>query len=121
MLVPSVFSNTEFVAAENTRITIARFICAVVLHMELQDEGYQGLSMMKYALNHSWRFDHPGTAFMAGFLQVSVVFLVEFVNILAILSSQSEPDIVMNFLALTIIANFDDLFFRALRGNEFKS
>jgi hypothetical protein len=33
-------------------IVIARFICAVVLHMALQDEIKQGLDIMKYTLNH---------------------------------------------------------------------
>jgi hypothetical protein len=59
---------TDIVFPADVYNVIAKFICAIVLHMELQDEGYQGLNMMKYALNHKWRFEHPWTAFIAGFL-----------------------------------------------------
>lgn len=40
----------------NPSIVLARFVCGVVLHLLLQPELSQGMSMMKYALNHPWKF-----------------------------------------------------------------
>ena len=49
-------------------IVFARFICGIVLHVFLSAELKQGLTMMKYAVNHSWKFDNYWIAFMSGFL-----------------------------------------------------
>ena len=43
-------------------VVISRFICGIVLHMQLQDELKQGLSKMKFAVNHSYKFK-PGFGF----------------------------------------------------------
>jgi hypothetical protein len=95
-------------------IVIARFICGIIMHMSLQDELRTGLSIMKFTLNHSYRFDNPMTAFFAGFLQFSMIVIVETVNFLAILNAATVLDIVMNFMALAIISEFDDTFYSAL-------
>jgi len=34
----------------------ARFVTTVILHLSLIDETTQGLHMMKYAVNHHYRF-----------------------------------------------------------------
>ena len=46
--------------------------------------------------------------------------LIELVNFLAILSSYAVIDVVMNFLALVVISDFDDFFYAALRNEENK-
>lgn len=99
-------------------IVVARFICAVVLHMALQDEIKQGLDVMKYTLNHSWRFDNWHLAFLCGFLQTIVIVCVEVVNFIAIMSSQEITSVVMNFLALVVISEFDDFFYQALNSED---
>lgn len=45
----------------------ARFICTIILHLSLCDDITQGLIMMKYALNHNYRFENYLIAFAAGF------------------------------------------------------
>jgi hypothetical protein len=49
-------------------ITFARFICATILHLSLVDEVSAGLEMMKYAINHPYKFDHFSIAWLSGFL-----------------------------------------------------
>jgi hypothetical protein len=66
---------------------------------------------MKYALNHPWRFENWKIAFLSGFLQASIIIVIEMVNFLSILSSYAVLDIVMNFLALVVISDFDDFFY----------
>ena len=69
---------------------------------------------MKFALNHDYRFENYKVAFLAGFMQATMIFVVEIVNFFAILTAGSILDVVMNFMALAIIAEFDDFFFKNL-------
>ena len=38
---------------------IARFFCGILMHMLINDRVLNGLSMMKYAVNHEWKFAAP--------------------------------------------------------------
>ena len=62
-------------------IVITRFFCAIFLHISLQDETKQGLAMMKYAMNHPWKFRSWRGAFGVGLAQTFVVMSVEIVNL----------------------------------------
>jgi hypothetical protein len=53
-------------------------------------------------------FQSPTTACLASFLQSFSVTCVEVANIEIILTSVTPTDIVYNFIALAIIAEFDD-------------
>ena len=59
-------------------------------------------------------------AFLAGFLQATMVLTVEMVNYIALITNTTHLDIVMNFLALAVIADFDDFFYGALFDSQFK-
>jgi len=96
----------------------ARFICGIVLHVSLSAELKQGLGMMKYAVNHHWKFVNYKFAFLSGLLQASMVIFVESINFLALLTNFEVIGIVMDFLALVIIAEFDDFFYQAIRNEE---
>ena len=50
-------------------------------------------------------------AFIAGFLQVAVVFVIEIVNCVLMLASNTHEDIVLNLIVLVIISQFDDFFY----------
>ena len=49
-----------------------------------------------------------------------MVFGVETINILAIMQSNTILEVVMNFIALAIISEFDEFIFNALRDEPFK-
>ena len=70
---------------------------------------------MKYAMNHQWRFRKWYAAFFIGFAQMFVTMWVEIVNLAVLLTNNTCLDIIMNFLALVIISEFDDYFFNSLR------
>ena len=46
------------------------------------------------------------------------VFAVEFVNFTALLTNFTIIDIIMNFLALVVIADFDEFFFSAVKNSD---
>jgi hypothetical protein len=79
-----------------------------------------GLNSMKLAINHHYRFENPKIAFLAGFLQASAIFAIELVNFIVILSSTTYLDVVMNFIQLAIIAEFDDRFYIAIGNDQLK-
>ena len=92
-------------------IVIARFMCAIFLHISLSDELNQSFQMMKYAMNHPWKFNSWFNAFLIGFTQMLVIFSVEIVNLMVLLTNPTVMETIMNFLALVIISEFDDFFF----------
>ena len=55
---------------------------------------------------------------MSGLMQALCIFVVEIVNVLAIMTSTQVLDVVMNFLALVVISEFDDFFYGALGNKE---
>ena len=76
--------------------------------------------MMKYSLNHSWKFDEWGIAYVAGFMQANSAFLVEICNYVVILSNVDIIEIVMNFMALVVISEFGTYFYNAYTEQEWK-
>ena len=101
-------------------IVVARFCCGVILHMQLLYELSSGMNNMKFALNHDYRFESPNYAFLAGFMQAFSIFMIEFVNFIVILTSNTYLNVVMNFMALAIIAVFDDAFFSDLTNEKLR-
>ena len=101
-------------------IVTIRFVCGFVLHIYLQSELLQGFTNMKFALNHPWKFEHPKLAFLVGFGQALVVFVIEGVHYLLLLGNDSHLTIVINFLALVFISQFDDFFYQTHMDGEFK-
>ncbi len=102
-------------------ILFARFICATILHLSLVDEVSAGLEMMKYALNHSYKFEHYEVAWMSGFLQTTSCLSVELANIGVICGANDTISIVFNFIALAIIAEFDNYVFGSMKNESFKA
>ena len=69
-----------------------------------------GLAMCKYSLNHYWKFKYAYLAFVTCIMQIISGVFVAFVNYAVILQSKSVLDLAKDFAALSIIANFDNIF-----------
>lgn len=79
---------------DNASFTLVRFICGILLHAACQREFNQGITFMKFSLNHPYRFDNRGSAFISGLLQTTSVLVVESVNIVSIALIESYGEIV---------------------------
>ena len=66
----------------NAQVVVARFICAVFLHFNVSGEITQAFNMMNFAQNHTEKFENWKFAFLIGFMQMLVVYLVELVNLI---------------------------------------
>ena len=106
------YNEGEFTSPASDRVVVmTRFLCAVFMHITLSGELQQGFDLMKYALNHPWKFETWFMAFKTGFSQMFVVIILESVNMIFMLKDDAISDIVMNFTALLIISDFDDYLF----------
>lgn len=104
--------------ADSVMLVFARFMCGIVLHMQLSSELQQGMLMMKYSVNHEWKFQDYKVAFLCGFLQAFNTITVEMVNFVALLTNFTIIDVIMNFLALVVIAEFDEYFYDAVSDDN---
>lgn len=73
---------------------------------------------MKYAVNHSWKFRKWRRAYMVGFCQTFVLITCEAVNLILLTTNHTMLDIIMNFLAIIVITEFDDAFFFIVQQGE---
>ena len=68
--------------------------------------------MMKYAVNHPWKFRNVTLAFFTGFLQLMISYLIELTNIYIVLvNGSTQFDIISNFIIMLVIADFDNYFY----------
>ena len=105
----------------STDVVLARFICGITMHIKLAPELQQAMNMMKYSINHSWKFDNFRIAFLSGFLQGFMVVSVEVINFINLLLRNQVMVIVMSFLSLVIVANFDDFFYSVFKNEDLKA
>lgn len=59
---------------------VVLFFSVLILHFVCMPFARDGLSMMKYALLHHDEFNHPISAFMLGFFNLSEMIIGEIVN-----------------------------------------
>lgn len=89
------------------RIQIARFIFAFLIHFQLETSVTSGVQMMRYVGTHADRFDKPYVSFLMGFMPFLTVILIEIVNIQNLTNIGSLVDLVLNYVALGAVAEFD--------------
>lgn len=94
-------------------IVFARFTCGFGLHMALQHQMKAGMNHIKLVLNHPYRFQNPSEPLTLGFMQTFASISIEIVNLIVILTSNTILDVVMNFMALAVIAEFAEFFYGA--------
>lgn len=95
------------------QIVLLRFACTLILHVSFNGSLKNGLRSMKLVINHSYRFENSWEAFIPGLMQTVTVFMIENTNLLVILSSHDALEVVMNFLACSVINDFSAFFFAA--------
>ena len=81
----------------------------------LNHEVAGAMKMMKYAVNHPWKFQYPALAYFIGLCQVFSTSLTTIVCYFVIVSSESVLDLAKDFTALMIISEFDNQFARFSR------
>lgn len=106
----------------NVSVLGARFICTILMHLQVEGDMRQGLRMMKYVTNHPFDFSNPGSAFFVALMQTLGGLAAEIACILFLSSINSAIDVIIKFVALASIAKVDDIYASALPadGNKIK-
>ena len=101
-------------------LSYARLICTLILHLFLLGELTGALERMKFVLNQEYLFEAPNYAFANTLTQAAAVLTTEFCSVMVILASSTSTDVVMNFIALAIIAAFDDFVYSSTANEVLK-
>ena len=112
MIGPFIDRAIELPNLEDPGQIIVRFICALLFHFKFEAEIRAGIEMMKYSAIHPNHFENPMRAFTIGVIQTMIVFIVEIINLwnLSNITEGGAYDLMFDFIALGIIAEFDDYF-----------
>ena len=94
-------------------ILFARMFCALLMHLSLLDNVQASLERIKFSLNHSYLFKYKFQAVLVPFIQFCMVFFVETMNMLVILTYFEPLNIVSNFVALSIVSEFDKMMYQS--------
>ena len=114
-----IFQSTEVVAT-TYEVYLTRFICTILLHFKLEKEIRVSLSMIKYFANQRTLFDETNHPFYLSVMKLTGAILTEIVNILLICKQTTIMDAVMNFIALEVIAEIDNLYAESLKNLRIK-
>ena len=100
----------------------ARFLCAILMHLQVEGDLRQGIKMMKHVTNQPFDFSNPAAAFFVGFMQSLGGFFAEVACITFICSLEQAIQVIIKFVALASLAKVDDFYAGALPvdGNKIK-
>ena len=105
---------------ENTTILV-KFICAILFHLKFEAEIRNGIQMIKYAVLHWDYFEYPIAAASTGLINALIIILVEVINLWNLANiTEGVYDLIFDFIALGIIAEFDDYFLEVYRFTEMR-
>ena len=95
-------------------VLAARFVCSIMMHLQVVSDEQQGMNLMKYMVNHPEEFSAPRLAFVVGFLQFFVGFMTELCCIIFLGSLDNAIGVIIRFIALGSIAKVDNFYADAL-------
>ena len=88
--------------------------------MQLEGEVRQAIQMFNYARLMVYHRKFRIAMIMISMLQLTAAFLTEVLSILLICSQDSVQNVLMNFIALGVIAEIDNIYARSLYQNAIK-
>lgn len=105
---------------QTTSIVVAKFISTMVLHWICLPQIRCALATMKFAVNHSYRFDTPVQAYIGCVLHLSAAVGVELLNMASLLTVYDLWEFIRDFTALVVIADFEMLLATAVNEDCLK-
>jgi hypothetical protein len=119
-LKPELSAQCEPFSYISWELQITRLICACLFHFLFQEEIESALKLMKFVTLHKNRFRFPLFALLFAFLQLVSVSFIEVIQIINLVQLNTMKDIVMNFVSLLILAQFDDYFLEIFLRSKIK-
>ena len=120
----TVIAGGDFVIVLPPTVSVmgARFICTILMHLQVESDIRQGLRMMKFVTNQPFDFSNPVSAFFVSLMQVCGGLAAEIACIIFLGSIPDALNVIIKFVALASIARVDDIYATALPsdGNKIK-
>ena len=108
----------EILLPPNISVLGARFVCSILMHLQVEGDMRQGLVMMKYVTNHAKDFSNPIYAFLVALMQTLGGIGSEFFCILFLCSLTDPILILIRFIAFASIGKIDNFYASALPGEH---
>ncbi|CDW74572.1 UNKNOWN [Stylonychia lemnae] len=101
-------------------ILLTRILCAALLHMQLEGELRQSLQMLNYARLMVFHSKYRIPMIIISLMQFLGAIGTEVINIFLICQQDSVQNVIMNFIALGVIAEIDNIYAGTLYNNSSK-
>lgn len=89
-----------------------RLLVMIITHLLILSDFKSGIRMMKFAINHHWKFTRYYMAFLAGLLQCFIAIYVEAcVCFILVFGSPEIFDIIANYVIVLVIVEFQNNFY----------
>mmetsp|Transcript_14419 Transcript_14419/g.24594 ORF Transcript_14419/g.24594 Transcript_14419/m.24594 type:complete len:263 (+) Transcript_14419:1074-1862(+) len=106
--------NFAIMQPDGLDILCARFIASMMMHLNIEKDVRNGISMMKYCVNHPANFKNVHVAFLISFLLTVSSLLIEFTVMLVLISLPNVLEVIMKYVSLAAIANVPRFYFNSL-------
>ena len=110
----------KFTEVPSLTVNITRVFCSLIMTKNCLPELASGLTKMKRAMNEKHQIYHRFACFFAGFMQSTVMLLLIFLCYATMLMSDTEIEIIFDFVALLIISEFDNIMYNSGTSDELK-
>lgn len=94
----------------NYDLMVIRFVCAFLLHIQLEREAKVAIDMLKFQCFHRPLFDSNYQPFCISMMKLTAAWSTEVMNIILICRQDNVMEAVMNFIALGVIAEIDNFY-----------
>ena len=109
-------ANNNYIIIEKDGLGVicVRFIASMMMHLNVEKDVRNGISMMKYAVNHRENFVNLECGFFVAYLLTVCSFAVELTVILVLVSFTDVLKVVMGYVSLAAIANIPRFYYNSL-------
>lgn len=109
-----IIDQDNFVEAEGLNIIVTRFLCAIILHINIEGEVRQSLSMLNHSLFFTKRKSRKVPQVMIALMNFYGTFLCEAANVLLLCTINNPQDIIINMIAFMVIAQIQYYYAKSL-------
>jgi len=95
---------------------LTKYICAIILHMTMQPKVNDALERLYYVKRHPHKFDNLSAPLIICMFKFLVEILTEFTSLALTATCTDTKDVVMNYIALGVISELDEVYFLAIRN-----
>ena len=115
-----IFFCDEFIQADTLNILVTRFLCAIILHINIEGEVRKSLHMLNHALFFTQKLTRKAPQVAIALMNFFGTFLCEAANVLLLCTIGNSQDIIINMISFMVIAEIQFYYARSIQSVEIK-